>query len=195
MRPLSGIFNISGVCILSTHVRMWRMLIRHRRTRVSESKQTTICENRGKRSHSLPDLYLALQLKFLFPNGIKFSADFLGWCLGCQRYDHDGQCGYKECRKQFINIPGASHRAYQVFPYEYHHAACYHSGQGTLQVSALPEQGEEYQRAECGTEACPCEEIRCRIRSCPGSRPGIHRQWQYRLQSGGLPSWKLPCSF
>ena len=73
---------------------------------------------------------------FLFPDGIKFSADFLGWCLGCQRYDHDGQCGYKECRKQFINIPGASHRAYQVFPYEYHHAACYHSGQGTLQVVA-----------------------------------------------------------
>ena len=65
MRPLSGIFNISGVCILSTHNRMWRMLIRHRRTRVSESKQTTICENRGKWSHSLPDLYLALQLKFL----------------------------------------------------------------------------------------------------------------------------------
>ena len=30
-----------GVCILSTRVRMWRMLIRHRRTRVSESKQTT----------------------------------------------------------------------------------------------------------------------------------------------------------
>ena len=57
MRPLSGIFNISGVCILSTHVRMWRMLIRHRRTRVSESMQTTICENRGRRSLSLPDLY------------------------------------------------------------------------------------------------------------------------------------------
>ena len=57
MRPLSWIFNISGVCILSTHVRMWRMLIRHRRTRVSESKQTTICENRGRRSLSLPDLY------------------------------------------------------------------------------------------------------------------------------------------
>ena len=47
-------------CILSTHVRMWRMLIRHRRTRVSESKQTTICENRGRRSLSLPDLYSAL---------------------------------------------------------------------------------------------------------------------------------------
>ena len=57
MRPPSGIFSISGVCILSTHVRMWRMLIRHRRTRVSESKQTTICENRGRRSLSLPDLY------------------------------------------------------------------------------------------------------------------------------------------
>ena len=50
MRPPSGIFSISGVCILSTHVRMWRMLIRHRRTRVSESKQTTICENRGVES-------------------------------------------------------------------------------------------------------------------------------------------------
>ena len=51
MGPPSGIFNISGVCILSTHVRMWRMLIRHRRTRVSESKQTTICENRGGLFH------------------------------------------------------------------------------------------------------------------------------------------------
>ena len=36
MRPPSEIFSISGVCILSTRVRLWRMLIRHRRTRVSE---------------------------------------------------------------------------------------------------------------------------------------------------------------
>ena len=75
MRPLSGIFSISGVCILSTHVRMWRMLIRHRRTRVSESKQTTICEKRGKRSLSLPDL--------------------IGYSLYCnlQSYDHSLTAG------------------------------------------------------------------------------------------------------
>ena len=69
MRPLSGIFNISGVCILSTHVRMWRMLIRHRRTRVSESKQTTICENKGRRTLSLPDLLMDIQIAIYFPIG------------------------------------------------------------------------------------------------------------------------------
>ena len=51
MRPLSGIFNISGVCILSTHVRMWRMLIRHMRTRVSESKQRYVKIEEGGLFH------------------------------------------------------------------------------------------------------------------------------------------------
>ncbi len=43
MRPLSGIFRISG-CLPLDHT-------------CCESKQTTIWENIGKRSLSLPDLY------------------------------------------------------------------------------------------------------------------------------------------
>ena len=53
------------VCLLSTRVRMWRMLIRHRRTRVSESKQTTDmwkCKNSIPRT---PGLFISSVSIFL----------------------------------------------------------------------------------------------------------------------------------
>ena len=56
MRPLSGIFNISGVCILNTRPNVPDVNPTQANA-CCESKQTTICENRGRRSLSLPDLY------------------------------------------------------------------------------------------------------------------------------------------
>ena len=57
MRPLSGIFRISGCLPLDHTCPNAADFHPMQANMCCESKQTTICENIGKRSLSLPDLY------------------------------------------------------------------------------------------------------------------------------------------
>ena len=66
MRPLSGIFRISGCLPLDhtcTNAADFNPMQAHT---CCESKQTTICENKGGRSLSLPDLYSFRSLIFIW---------------------------------------------------------------------------------------------------------------------------------
>ena len=64
MRPLSGIFRISGCLPLDHTCPNAADFHPMQANMCCESKQTTICENIGKRSLSLPDLYSSPSLYF-----------------------------------------------------------------------------------------------------------------------------------
>jgi len=95
-------------------------------------------------------------LVFCF-DGLK-GFDDLGLGLFAEEADHnDDQRGNQEGGKQLVNVkPGAGKsRADNELPDEDHGTAGDHTGDGTPLGGALPEQGEEHQRSEGGTEACP----------------------------------------
>ena len=60
----------------------------------------------------------------------------------------------REGGQQLVNAPQAAERLEHELPEE-HHAAADHTGDGTGAGGALPEQGEEHQRAERGAKAGP----------------------------------------
>ena len=78
--------------------------------------------------------------------------------LGAEAYDDDGRKAQNEARHEFVNLEDFGGEAGEVeLPHEGGDTAHEHARDGCWEGGALPEEGEEHDRAEGGTEAAPGE--------------------------------------
>ena len=74
---------------------------------------------------------------------------------GQQAHDHDGDAAGDKGGQKLIDVPRAAERTHRKLPDEDHDRAGEHSGDRSLLVAALPEQGKQHHGAECRAEAGP----------------------------------------
>ena len=78
--------------------------------------------------------------------------------LGAEADDHDGRKAEHEAGNEFVDLEDFGGEAGEVeLPNEGGDAAHQHAGDGARKGGTLPEEGEEHDRAEGGTEAAPGE--------------------------------------
>ena len=89
---------------------------------------------------------------------VELFLNFLARCLGAEAYDHDGGEAKHKAGDEFVNLEDFGGEAGEVeLPHEGRNATHEHTRDGCREGGALPEEGEEHNRAECGTEAAPSE--------------------------------------
>ena len=91
----------------------------------------------------------------IISNAFKFLDNLIGGSFGAEAGYDNGNAAHDEGGEQFIDIPRAAQGAHQILPDEHRCPAADKPRHSAGAVGALPEKGEEHQRAEGRAKARP----------------------------------------